>query len=380
MVMRKPATASGADDMGWGWRGGRQDGRVQSAVTVTPAQLPDLLLHVAVVRPVFVWGAPGIGKSSLVRDFAASLGLDCVTLVGTQLAAEDLIGVPELRDGRSRFAPPESIARDEPYCLFLDELNASSSDVQKAFYSLILDRRIGAYELPAGSIVIGAGNRATDNALARPMASALVNRLVHVHLRASVDDWLGWAAGAGIHPWITGYLTERPDQLWVAPPKVEEVFSTPRSWHMLSDALRSYGDGIGEETLRLLAAGTLSPTHASGFCGYVKIVRHRYGLDAVVRGDAGWPTAPGDRDLLYFLAEAFRARLVKDLPASKDHASASVRQFAHRAKGLLVELSEISLECGQLVIASDTEGAPVLPSWFLVEVTRDLPRLVTARG
>ena len=72
---------------------------MESAITVTPAQLPGLLLHLAVARPVFVWGAPGIGKSSLVRQFAASLGLECVTLLGTQLAPEDLIGVPELRDG-----------------------------------------------------------------------------------------------------------------------------------------------------------------------------------------------------------------------------------------------------------------------------------------
>lgn len=352
---------------------------MQSAITVTPSQLPDVLLHVAVVRPVFVWGAPGIGKSSLVRQFAESLGLPCVTLVGTQLAAEDLIGVPELRDGLSRFAPPEAIARPDAYCLFLDELNASTPDVQKAFYSLILDRRIGAYELPAGSIVIGAGNRATDNALARPMASALTNRLVHVHLRASVDDWLDWAHGAGIHPWIIDYLSQRPDHLWVQPPKVEEVFSTPRSWHMLSDALCSYGDGIDEDTLRLLAAGTLTPAHASAFCGYVKIIRHRYSLDAVVRGDARWPTAPADRDLLYFPAEAFRARLVKELPADRGHASANLRQFAHRAKALLIELAEISLECAQLVIATDDNGTPVLPSWFLVEVSRDLPRLVAAR-
>ena len=55
---------------------------------------------------------------------------------------------------KSRFGPPTMIARDEPYCLFLDELNSSSPEVQKAFYSLILDRRIGAYELPPGSIVI----------------------------------------------------------------------------------------------------------------------------------------------------------------------------------------------------------------------------------
>nr|WP_255658075.1 MoxR family ATPase [Actinoplanes sp. L3-i22] len=353
---------------------------MHSAITVTPAQLPDLLLHVAVARPVFLWGAPGIGKSSLVRDFAAALGLDCVTLVGTQLAPEDLIGVPELIDGRSRFAPPETIARDEPYCLFLDELNASSPDVQKAFYSLILDRRIGAYELPAGSIVIGAGNRASDNALARPMASALVNRMIHVHLRAAYPDWVNWAATAGIHPWVLGYLAERPDHLWSAPPKTEETFSTPRSWHMLSDALHSYGDGVGEEMIRLLAAGTLGPPHATAFTGYVKIVRHRFGLEAIVRGDVGWPAAPADRDLLYFLAEAFRARLTKDLPASKEHASPGLRQFAHRAKAMLVELAELSLECGRPVIAPDQAGRPVLPAWFLVEISRDLPRLVAARA
>jgi hypothetical protein len=352
---------------------------LESAITVTPAALPELLLHLAVVRPVFVWGQPGIGKSSLVRAFAESIGLECVTLIGTQLAPEDLIGVPELRDGRSRFAPPEAIAREDPYCLFLDELNSASPEVQKAFYSLILDRRIGGYELPAGSIVVGAGNRASDNALARPMASALVNRMVHVHLQASAKDWLGWAAGAGVHTWVIEYLTQRPDHLWSRPPKTEEAFSTPRSWHMLSDALHSYGPAVDEDTVRVLAYGVLTANHASSFCAYAKTVRHRYGLDAIVRGEVSWPRDPADRDLLYFFAEAFHARLVKELPASKEHASPSVRRFAVRAKGLLVELAEISLECAQLVIAADDDGTPVLPGWFLVEVSRDLPRLVAAR-
>lgn len=65
---------------------------MQATVTVTPAQLPGVLLHVAVVRPVFLWGAPGIGKSSLVRDFAASLGLECAQLV----IANDANGAPAL--------------------------------------------------------------------------------------------------------------------------------------------------------------------------------------------------------------------------------------------------------------------------------------------
>jgi len=139
---------------------------MHASVTVTPAQLPELLLHAAVVRPVFIWGQPGIGKSSLVEEFATQVGLECHTLLGTQLAAEDLIGVPRIigegDQARSRFCPPEAIARDEPYVLFLDELNGSSHEVQKAFYSLILDRRLGNYTLHPESVVIGAGNRSQD--------------------------------------------------------------------------------------------------------------------------------------------------------------------------------------------------------------------------
>lgn len=251
--------------------------------------------------------------------------------------------------------------------------------MQKAFYSLILDRRIGNYELPKGSIVIGAGNRATDNALARPIASALINRLTHVHLEASPKDWLNWAATNGIHPWVLDHLTDRPDHLWSKPPKTEEAFSTPRSWHMLSDALGSFGPDLDEDTLKVIAHGTLTPAHAVAFCGYVKIVRSRFGIEAIIKGDARWPHRPEDRDLLYYLAESFRGRLVKELPASKEHLSANGLQTAYRAKSLLVQLAEISVEVAQSVIAPDTDGNPLLPAWFLVEAARDMPRLVEAR-
>ncbi|MGL6341399.1 MAG: AAA family ATPase, partial [Waterburya sp.] len=104
-------------------------------ITVTQKQLSEFLLNVALVRPVFIWGAPGIGKSSLVENFALELDLACVSLLGSQLAPEDLIGVPQIKNGTSSFCPPKMIAKEEPYCLFLDELNACSHEVQKAFYS-----------------------------------------------------------------------------------------------------------------------------------------------------------------------------------------------------------------------------------------------------
>jgi MoxR-like ATPase len=116
---------------------------MDAAKSLIPSELIDFLLNIAPIRPVFIWGPPGIGKSSLVEAFADSVGLPCVSLLGSQLAPEDLIGVPQIIDGKSRFCPLTLIARDEPFCLFLDELNACSQEVQKAFYSLIHDRRIG---------------------------------------------------------------------------------------------------------------------------------------------------------------------------------------------------------------------------------------------
>src|SRR5207237_9323935 len=84
---------------------------------------------------------------------------------------------------------------------------------------------------------IGAGNRAQDSAIVKPMSSALLNRMVHVGLAVSHREWLAWAAESGIHALVVEYIGLRPDHLWSQPPKTEEPFSTPRSWHMLSDAM-----------------------------------------------------------------------------------------------------------------------------------------------
>ncbi len=197
--------------------------------TVTQGELSELLLNIAPVRPVFIWGAPGIGKSALVEQFAEQVGMPCVSMLGSQLAPEDIIGIPRINGEVSEFLPPKMIAQKEPYVLFLDELNACSQEVQKAFYSLIHEHRVGEYHLPEGSVVIGAGNRSQDSAIVKTMSSALINRMFHVQLVANTAQWLEWAYENDIHPWITEYITQRPDHLFSEPPKSEETYSTPRS-------------------------------------------------------------------------------------------------------------------------------------------------------
>lgn len=347
-------------------------------VTVNHKQLLDILLNVGLVRPVFIWGAPGIGKSAIVQEFADSLGMECVSLLGSQLAPEDIIGVPQIRGDFSQFCPPRTIARQEPYVLFLDELNACTSEVQKAFYSLIHERRIGEYHLPKGSIVLGAGNRAQDNAITRPMSSALINRMFHVELTASPRLWLEWAAQNNIHPYVYDYITSRPDHLWAKPPKSEEPFSTPRSWHMLSDAIHSYGPNISVDSLSILAAGCLSPQHATQFLAYVRQVRSKYALDKVLSGEQPWPDKPEERDVLYFLAQSLQARLLKELPHERSKLSNESRTLVLQAKDRITELADISLEIARMAVTPE-EGKE-LPDWFVIELFRDLPRLADKRN
>ncbi|MBQ9361778.1 MAG: AAA family ATPase [Lachnospiraceae bacterium] len=346
-------------------------------ITVTQNELKEILLNVAPVRPVYIWGAPGIGKSGIVEQFARDVGLPCVSLLGSQLAPEDIIGIPQIKGETSEFFPPKMIARKEPYVLFLDELNACTQEVQKAFYSLIYERRVGEYRLPEGSIVVGAGNRSQDGAIVKTMSTALINRMYHVQLRPDPKEWLEWAYANGIHPWVTEYISQRPDHLFSEPPKVEQPYSTPRSWHMFSDILREFGAGendIPEELLRKLAYGCVSSNHAGMFVAYTKTMQNSDMLNDIFKGAAKFPSKPEERDMLYYIAMSFRAKLIHDLPEKKQKMSRESQYMVHRSKALIKELAAINEEIAQMVVAGDDEEK--LPDWFMMEVVRDLPRLV----
>lgn len=349
------------------------------AYSVTQNELMDVLLNIAPVRPVFIWGAPGIGKSALVEKFADEVGLPCVSLLGSQLAPEDIIGIPQIRGNTSEFLPPKMIAREEPYVLFLDELNACTQEVQKAFYSLIHEHRIGEYHLPKGSIVVGAGNRTQDGAIVKTMSSALINRMFHVQMKADPQQWIDWAYKNDIHPWVIDYITQRPDHLFTEPPKTEEPFSTPRSWHCLSDALKEYGAGekdVPEHVLKMITYGCVSARHAGMFLAYTKQLGNKHLLYDIIKGNVKWPAKPEERDVLYFLAQSFRGKLLQELPQNKKQLNKQAQYFTHRSKALIKELSATNFEVAQMVISAD--GGDKLPDWFMVEIVRDLPRLANA--
>ena len=238
--------------------------------TITLQQAKKLIQCMAHEQSFLLLAPPGVGKSDMVVEAAREAGLACRSLLGTQIAPEDVSGIPRIIGERSVFCPPRVLLPEKPeaFCLFLDELPACAPDVQKAFYSLLLERRIGEHALPAGTWVVAAGNRAQDRALVRSMSSALVNRVAILNVRVDADEWLTWATRHKVRPEILSFVRAMPDALMRAVPPDPVPFSTPRAWTLLSRALDlAHGAGVlTRETRRALAFGRLSAEDAAVFC------------------------------------------------------------------------------------------------------------------
>lgn len=241
-----------------------------SGQPITLRQAKKLIQAMAHEQSFLLLAPPGVGKSDLVFDAAREAGLPCRSLLGTQIAPEDVSGVPRIVGERSVFCPPRALLPEGggPFCLFLDELPACAPDVQKAFYSLLLERRIGEFALPRGTWVVAAGNRMQDRALVRAMSSALVNRVTVLHVRVDPPEWLQWAAQHRVREDVRRFVATVPDALLRPVPDEPVPFSTPRAWVAFSRALEAaQSHGVLDATIRrALAFGRLSPEDAAVFC------------------------------------------------------------------------------------------------------------------
>ena len=106
---------------------------------------------------------------------------------------------------------------------------------KKAFYSLLLERRIGEYHLPEGTWVVAAGNRAEDKALVRTISSALVNRVLILNVRIDVPEWLAWARANKVREDVVTFIEQTPGGSCCAPPVPDKALCRfrRRAWASL---------------------------------------------------------------------------------------------------------------------------------------------------
>jgi hypothetical protein len=236
---------------------------------VKPTRIISVLKQLLKQRwPAFLWGPPGIGKSSVVKSVALAADLSVIDLRASLLDPTDLRGIPTIQNGEAVWCPPSFLPRatDRPGILFLDEINAAPPLVQASLYQLVLDRQIGEYRLPEGWSIVAAGNRQTDRAVVFRLSSALANRFIHLDFESDIDDWRAWAIAAGINPLVVGFIATRPELLCGIPGDAV-AFPTPRSWEMISDVVRAHGDDI--ESCWDVIPGIVGEAAAIEFQGYV---------------------------------------------------------------------------------------------------------------
>ena len=214
-----------------------------NTVPLTPGQLlPCLETLFELKMPAYLHGAPGIGKSSVIRDFAAQKGLELRVLVLSQIEAADLRGLPALDSASKRtvWYPPQFLPSQGAGILFLDELSAAEPRLQVAAYQLILDRRVGEYALPPDWWVLGAGNDPDDGAVAFDMGSALADRLVHFKVVPEAREWIRWGQTHAIAPEVLAFIQVKPDFLegnQMQQQNGQLIGPTPRSWERVSQVL-----------------------------------------------------------------------------------------------------------------------------------------------
>lgn len=281
--------------------------------TLTLFQAKKLIQCMAQEQSFLLLSPPGAGKSEMVYQAAAEANLPCRSLLGTQIAPEDVSGIPRIVGERSVFCPPRVLLPEHPqaFCLFLDELPACAPDVQKAFYSLLLERRLGEHTLPPGTWVVAAGNRMQDRALVRSLSSALINRVTILHLRVDVQEWLSWAEQHDIRPEIRGFISYMPDALMRGVPDQPVPFSTPRAWALLSRAfdLAETNGVLNRATRRALAFGRLSAEDAAVFCALAEeLIGPMKPLEYYIENPRALPEGESAR---WFILNCMR-QLVKD--------------------------------------------------------------------
>lgn len=223
---------------------------------MTPADLVDYLRRVAERRlslSLMIWGPPGVGKSSIVAATAEHLGLSLVDLRLSQLAPTDLRGLPVPEGGISKWLPPEFLPQDGAGILFLDEINMAPPTMQGVAQQLILDRRVGSYQVPPNWLIWAAGNRKIDRAMVFDMPSALANRFVHLEVEPDPDSFRAWGLANGIAESILAFLAFRPSLAHQIDPK-HPAWPSPRSWAMANTLLGAglsiapaVGTGTAEE-------------------------------------------------------------------------------------------------------------------------------------
>jgi hypothetical protein len=262
--------------------------------------------------PVMLWGPPGVGKSDLINQIGERHKIPVIDIRLSQMEPSDLRGIPFRQNDKVEWAVPAMLPNAEKHgnqgILFLDEITSAVPSVSAAAYQLILDRRLGEYQVPDGWALFAAGNRQGDRGVTYTMPSPLANRFSHYEVDINLDDWVSWAYKNGINEKIIAFLRFRPELLFDFDPAHNPVaFPSPRSWQFAHNALIKFSDS--PQVLLGSLQACVGPAAGIELKAFIDSMDQMPDLDAILRGED--IKAPKEIDLQYAVASALVGRAIR---------------------------------------------------------------------
>ncbi len=265
------------------------------------------------VPPLMVWGPPGIGKSTFIREICEENEIGFIDVRLAQREPVDIRGLPVPRDDKqgidwivsSDWPRVDVEGTPEKGVILFDEITAADSTLQVAAYEFILDRRLGQlYQVPDGWYIVAAGNRTGDAAVARTMSSALANRFCHLEVASNTESWLNWALVNNLDPRVTGFIRYLPNNLFSMEGNKERGWPSPRSWERVAMELELADEyGLDDELLQIIIEGLVGEGVAVEFMGFLNWSGKIPDVGKMLRGEIK-PSIPKRPDQRYAMLSA----------------------------------------------------------------------------
>lgn len=178
----------------------------------------ELVKSIKAGLPIFIKGAPGIGKSDIIAQVAKELEADLLINHPVVSDPTDFKGLPGVVNNKAEFLPFGDLrklieAKKLTIC-FLDDLGQAPAVVQAAAMQLLLNRSVNGHKVSDHVVFVAATNRREDMAGVTCILEPVKSRFASiVELTVDVDDWIEWAMNNEIRPEVIGFIHFRPELL-----------------------------------------------------------------------------------------------------------------------------------------------------------------------
>ena len=207
------------------------------------ATFSNIVHHVTNVRkPVLLRGRHGIGKSTVVYQFADKMGMPVVERRASQMTEGDLVGLPSIEGNSTRFNPPDwfKTACDKPVVLFLDEVDRATIEVRQGIFELTDSRKLNGHTLHEDTLVFAAVNGGEHGSQYQvgEMDPAELDRWTVFDVEPSVEDWLNWAKDNSVSDITWDFINQNRAHLEHTDDyEPNKVYPSRRSWERLDLSL-----------------------------------------------------------------------------------------------------------------------------------------------